>query len=200
MGAGRRRFVGDIVPFEQRKLWLLNGAHSLLAYGGLLAGYRTVSEAMRDARLRAWVDELWGEAGRALPAAGLDLPGYRDQLCRRFGNPRIEHRLPQIAADGTAKLRQRVLPVLAAALRRGDDGHAATRVVAAWVAWLLHTDEPVVDPAAARLDEARRRASLRHPERLLEVLDARLATDGRVLTQLRAALDDVVVLGRPARA
>ena len=30
------RFVDDIEPFERRKLWLLNGAHSLLAYAGLL--------------------------------------------------------------------------------------------------------------------------------------------------------------------
>jgi len=32
-GAGAR-FVTDIVPHEQRKLWLLNGGHSLLAYAG----------------------------------------------------------------------------------------------------------------------------------------------------------------------
>ncbi len=30
--------VDDVVPYEQRKLWLLNGSHSALAYGGLLAG------------------------------------------------------------------------------------------------------------------------------------------------------------------
>jgi fructuronate reductase len=26
------RFVPDVMPFERRKLWLLNGAHSLFAY------------------------------------------------------------------------------------------------------------------------------------------------------------------------
>ena len=32
------RFVDEIEPFERRKLWLLNGAHSLLAYAGRLRG------------------------------------------------------------------------------------------------------------------------------------------------------------------
>ena len=39
-GMGRRpapRFVDDIDPYEDRKLWLLNGAHSLLAYAGIAA-------------------------------------------------------------------------------------------------------------------------------------------------------------------
>jgi fructuronate reductase len=38
-------FVEDIEPYENRKLWLLNGAHSLLAYAGQLRGHSTVAEA-----------------------------------------------------------------------------------------------------------------------------------------------------------
>jgi len=30
----------DIDPYEDRKLWLLNGAHSLLAYAGSARGHR----------------------------------------------------------------------------------------------------------------------------------------------------------------
>ena len=33
-------FVDEIEPYENRKLWLLNGAHSLLAYAGQLRGHR----------------------------------------------------------------------------------------------------------------------------------------------------------------
>ena len=36
--AAGARVVDDVTPFEQRKLWLLNGAHSLLAYAGSRAG------------------------------------------------------------------------------------------------------------------------------------------------------------------
>lgn len=45
-------FVEDIDPFERRKLWLLNGAHSLMAYAGQLRGYQTVDEAVRDVEIR----------------------------------------------------------------------------------------------------------------------------------------------------
>jgi fructuronate reductase len=37
------RFVDHIEPFENRKLWLLNGSHSLLAYAGQLRGHETVA-------------------------------------------------------------------------------------------------------------------------------------------------------------
>lgn len=37
----------DVRPYETRKLWLLNGAHSLLAYAGSIRGHETVSEIGR---------------------------------------------------------------------------------------------------------------------------------------------------------
>src|SRR5215469_1795975 len=36
-------FADHITPYEHRKLWLLNGTHSLLAYGGSLRGHDTVA-------------------------------------------------------------------------------------------------------------------------------------------------------------
>ncbi|MEO6531584.1 MAG: mannitol dehydrogenase family protein, partial [Specibacter sp.] len=38
-------FVDEIEHFENRKLWLLNGAHSLMAYAGQLRGHATVAQA-----------------------------------------------------------------------------------------------------------------------------------------------------------
>ena len=35
-------FTDDVAPFEERKLWLLNGAHSMLAYAGSIRGHVTV--------------------------------------------------------------------------------------------------------------------------------------------------------------
>ena len=42
------RFVDDVAPFEQRKLWLLNGSHSLMAYAGTIRGHETVEQAISD--------------------------------------------------------------------------------------------------------------------------------------------------------
>jgi fructuronate reductase len=128
------RFVDDIEPWEHRKLWLLNGAHTLLSFGGLLRGHETIAQAIRDPALSAMVDMLWDEASAQLPA-GLSLDSYRDALRERFLNSRIEHRLAQIAEDGTRKLSLRIVPVAEANLRAGRLPRAAAFAMACWIAY-----------------------------------------------------------------
>ena len=47
----------DVRPFERRKLRLPNGAHSLLAYAGTLAGHTFVHEAIADLRAGREIDD-----------------------------------------------------------------------------------------------------------------------------------------------
>ena len=49
----------DVTPYEQRKLWLLNGGHSLLAYVGSLRGCVTVDDAVADEHCRALLEQWW---------------------------------------------------------------------------------------------------------------------------------------------
>ncbi|GGV29484.1 mannitol dehydrogenase [Actinomadura cremea] len=132
------RFVPDITPYERRKLRLLNGGHSLLAYAGSLRGHTTVAEAMTDPLCGRWLTEWWDEA-----SAGLDadpgLAAYRTALLERFANPRIAHALAKIAENGADKLRDRVVPTLRTACRSGATPVAAVRVIAAWLLY-LHGD------------------------------------------------------------
>ena len=67
------RIVADVTPFERRKLALLNGSHSLLAYAAPILGHETVADAITDPRCLAWVEEWWDAAVPhiALPAAEL---------------------------------------------------------------------------------------------------------------------------------
>jgi fructuronate reductase len=143
------RFVGELEPWELRKLWLLNGGHSLLAYLGLLRGHRTVAEAVDDRELGTALDRYWDLATRYLPAGGvdLDLRAYRAQLRERFANARIGYPLTQIAADGLDKLRHRVVPVIEAARAAGDSAEPATRIASAWARWLIG------DPQRALADQ-----------------------------------------------
>ena len=77
------RFVADIEPWELRKLWLLNGGHSLLAYLGLLRGHQTVADAIADARAGAMrSSDFWDLAQRHLPAGELDLAGVPPPAAR----------------------------------------------------------------------------------------------------------------------
>lgn len=140
--------VEDVVPFEHRKLWLLNGAHSLLAYAGSILGYETVSEAISDADCHAWVEQWWDEAATHLPLETADINAYRQALHARFANPAIRHALAQIAADGSQKIPARIVPVIRYELAAGRVPEAGARVVAAWVAHLRGLGAPLKDARA----------------------------------------------------
>ncbi|MFD0689647.1 mannitol dehydrogenase family protein [Actinomadura fibrosa] len=142
------RFVTDIASHEHRKLWLLNGGHSLLAYAGPLRGHGTVAEAVADPLCRAWLEEWWQEAGAHLGLPGRELADYRAALLERFSNPRIRHTLAKIAEDGSQKLPVRVVPVLLAERERGAMPSGGVRLVAAWLLQLRGAGAPVQDTAA----------------------------------------------------
>ncbi|MET0161106.1 MAG: mannitol dehydrogenase family protein [Microbacteriaceae bacterium] len=138
------RFVDDLEPWERRKLRLLNGAHTLLALAGPPRGHATVAEAIGDPELRAAVERLWDEAAATLPA-GLELEGYRAALLERFENPRIEHRLAQIAQGSVTKMRLRIVPVALERLAAGATASGCAHPVAAWIA----AERPAVAPDEA---------------------------------------------------
>jgi fructuronate reductase len=170
------RFVDDIEPFERRKLWLLNGSHSLLAYAGTLRGYATVAEAVADPTLRSWVEELWDEASRHLPEAELDLPSYRRDLLTRFGNSRIEHRLAQIGMEGVSKLRVRAAAIARAERSAGRPATASARAIAAWAA-LVVSGASLPDAHADSVSEVLSGPADDIAPRLIHLLDPELAAD-----------------------
>ena len=188
---GGALFVDDIEPFENRKLWLLNGAHTMLAYAGQLRGHATVAEALADPVCRAAMEAFWDEAARHLALPELDVPGYRNALLERFANPRIAHYLAQIAQDGSLKLRLRSVPVLRAERSAGHTGLAAARMIAAWMDYLVDSAERGTefhDPLEA---DVRRALALEGRERttaLLRLVDAGLAEDAAVIDRVDSLL------------
>ena len=139
------RLVTDVAPFTQRKLALLNGGHSLLAYAGSIRGHTTVAEAVADPICRRWLNQWWDEAEQHLPFPQEQTAAYRAALLERFANPRIAHPLAQIAVDGSEKLRVRILPTLRAHLARGRMPSGATGALAAWICHLRGYGVPVRD-------------------------------------------------------
>ncbi|MFJ9033212.1 mannitol dehydrogenase family protein [Streptomyces sp. NPDC102274] len=178
------RFVDDVTPFEERKLWLLNGAHSILAYGGLGRGHSTVVQAIADDTCRRWVEEWWVEASAHLGQPQGQLREYRAQLLLRFQNPRIRHLLSQIAMDGSQKLRMRAIPVLRRELAAGRRGEAALRMLACWIAYVRASPADLTDPLADSLRQAARAPWREACRGLLSVLDAELAENDGVIADL----------------
>ena len=181
-------FVDDIAPWEQRKLWMLNGAHSLLAYLGLLRGRATVAEAIADDPCRRGVEALWQLVATHLTEPELDLPRYRRELLDRWRNPRIEHQLAQIGLAGSTKLRNRMVPLVEAEWARGATGNAGLHVVAAWAEYLsrLPSVSDELDAAAARLNDARGRSGIEQTRALLAVLEPAWARDDAVVELVAA--------------
>lgn len=146
------QLVADVTPYETAKLRMLNGAHSALAYLGLGRGHEFVHQAIADPVIRQVIERLMREeaAPTIYAAPGQDLPAYADALLDRFGNPALDHRLIQIAMDGSQKIPQRWLETLAWHQARGQRCASLEAAVAAWIVF-LRSDQPIDDPFADRL-------------------------------------------------
>ena len=183
--------VDDVAPYEQRKLTLLNGSHSLLAYAGSIRGHESIDQAIADDTCRGWVEEFWDEAVRHLSLRGEQITAYRAALLERYSNPRIRHRLSQIAPDGSTKIRVRILPTARAERAEGRVPMGCAAALAAWVLHLRGYGAPVSDGAGESFRDAAAASDPRRAIRaVLELFDADLAADdvmvSAVLTQYEA--------------
>ena len=185
-------FTTDVAPFEERKLWLLNGAHSMLAYAGSVRGHVTVADAMRDETCLRWLQEWWEVALRHLTLPAADNAAYCAALTERFANPRMRHRLDQIAWDGSQKLPIRVLPVLRRERAAGRLPVGATRAVAAWVCHLRGNGATVTDTRSDELVPLAAGPLRAAVHRVLTVLDPELAADEAVVAAVTDQARDLV--------
>jgi tagaturonate reductase len=101
----------DVAPYRERKVRMLNGAHTVIVPAALLCGCETVLEAVRHPLVGpflqgAMMDEI-------VPT--LDAPGseaYASGVLDRFANPFVRHALVDISLQQTMKLRVRVVPTI----------------------------------------------------------------------------------------
>ncbi|MEO6713681.1 MAG: mannitol dehydrogenase family protein, partial [Mycobacteriales bacterium] len=128
--------VGDVRPYEQAKLRILNGAHSAFAYFGLLAGHSEIADAVADPVLRSAVmDMLEYEVIPTLRApAGTNLTEYAASVIHRFGNRTLGYTTAKVAGDGSQKIPVRILATARDQLAAGRPVQRLAAVVAAYAA------------------------------------------------------------------
>jgi fructuronate reductase len=188
--------VSDVTPFAERKLCLLNGGHSLLAYAGSALGHATVADAVADPRCRAWLDEWWDGVAPILPLPGDEVAGYRKALLTRFSNPRIGHTLSLIARDGSQKLVQRVLPVIHRYRAVADPPPpGAARIFGAWLAHLRGSGADIDDPHGAELVPLAAGERSEAARAVLEALEPGLGADAAFVRQVAANCRELESLG-----
>jgi fructuronate reductase len=146
----------DVAAYELAKLRILNGAHSSLAYLGLLIGHETVADAMRDGSLARFIERLIVEDIIPSLTPSFDLHRYAGEIIKRFRNPSIGHKLSQIAWDGSQKLPYRLLDTIGDALEAGRTVERLAVPVAAWMLFVRRqalAGIEIVDPLGDRLAE-----------------------------------------------
>ncbi|GKW16549.1 altronate oxidoreductase [Pectobacterium carotovorum subsp. carotovorum] len=107
------RIVDDIKPYKERKVAILNGAHTALVPVAFLAGLDTVGESMSDALIGKFVEKTIAE--EIVPVLDLphdELTSFAQAVLSRFRNPFIQHQLLSISLNGMTKFRTRILPQL----------------------------------------------------------------------------------------
>jgi fructuronate reductase len=150
-------FSNDVAAWEAAKLRLLNASHSLLAYLGLAAGMKTISDAVGENSFRTACRSMLAED--ALPTStlpdGLDGETYCAQILERFANPDLGHTTAKVGSDGSQKIGLRLLTTIRANLDAGREPRWAALAVAAWMHHVASTGtQELNDPLAAELQAA----------------------------------------------
>lgn len=100
-------------PYKQRKVRILNGAHTSMVLGAYLSGQSIVRDCMNDETICSFMTgALQEEIIPTLTLPKEELDSFAASVVDRFKNPFIDHSLLAIALNSTSKWKARVLPTV----------------------------------------------------------------------------------------
>ncbi len=101
----------DHTPYKQRKVRILNGAHTSFVLGAYLKGFDIVRDCMDDDGVRGFMEEtIYDEIIPTLSLPAEELKDFAHAVTERFRNPFIDHRLLDISLNSVSKWKARCLP------------------------------------------------------------------------------------------
>ena len=107
--------VDDHTPYKQRKVRILNGAHTAMVMAAYLADCNIVRECMEDATIRKYLEDcMYEEVIPTLDLPKEELMSFAKAVEQRFENPFIDHSLLSICLNSTSKWKARVMPTILA--------------------------------------------------------------------------------------
>jgi len=133
--------TGDVQPYEEAKIRILNASHSAIAWAGTLSGLTYIHEGTRMPVIRGIAadyvtDDVIPCLARPGKPSPVDLPAYRDIVLDRFSNDAIADTNQRVAADGFAKIPGFILPTIRERLGRGESIAAVARLPALFLSFL----------------------------------------------------------------
>lgn len=103
--------TADHKPYKQRKVRILNGAHTSFVLGAYLAGQSIVRDCMHDEVIAKFMnDTIYDEIIPTLTLPKDDCMEFAAAVTERFKNPFIDHALLSITLNSTSKWKARVMP------------------------------------------------------------------------------------------
>ena len=115
------QLVGDVTPYENMKIRILNGGHAIIAYPAGLLDIHFVHEAMEHSLVRAFLDKLQSEEIIPVvpPVPETSSSDYYSLIARRFANPKIGDTVRRLCLDGSNRQPKFIVPTIADNLDRG---------------------------------------------------------------------------------
>ena len=100
-------------PYKQRKVRILNGAHTSFVLGAYLAGQDIVRDCMHDDVICGFMNKtIYDEIIPTLDLPKEELEEFAAAVTERFKNPFIDHALLSISLNSPSKGKARVMPSL----------------------------------------------------------------------------------------
>ncbi len=100
-------------PYKQRKVRILNGAHTSFVLGAYLSGQDIVRNCMNDEVIQEFMNKtIYEEIIPTLTLPKAELEEFAASVTERFKNPFIDHALLAISLNSTSKWKARVMPSL----------------------------------------------------------------------------------------
>lgn len=100
--------TGDIEPYREQKLRLLNGTHTFSVPLAWLCGQETVYQAVNDPQVSRFMQQLMQEEiAPTLEGISPRPKAYAEEVFQRFQNPHIVHKLLNIMFQQSTKMQLR---------------------------------------------------------------------------------------------
>ena len=104
-------FTDNQKPYKQRKVRILNGAHTSFALASYLAGNDIVLESMNDDVIFKFIKEtIFDEVIPTLTLPRKELEDFAEAVMVRFNNPYVKHSLLSISLNSVSKWKARCMP------------------------------------------------------------------------------------------
>ena len=106
-------FTDNQKPYRERKVRILNGAHTAFVLASYLKGNDYVKESMEDVTVREFMmNTIFDEVIPTLSLPEEECKSFANSVIDRFENPFIKHALLSISLNSVSKWKSRCMPSL----------------------------------------------------------------------------------------